>query len=331
MASLSLTRISVGGGLRALASLRLTLVAIAWLVAAVALIYDRAGEAGATLPLVPPLALLALNLFAAILTNGSFRRQLHLLVFHLALLAIVLLAALGRLTYLRGTAEVVTGSELQELQRVDAGPWHRGDRERLHFENLGFRIDYKPGLKRDRTLNRVRWRDAAGLPHEEEIGDQVPLVLEGYRFYTTPNKGYAALFEWHPYDGPVELGSVSFPSYPSRADDQTSRWSVGGQVLAARLVLADSPLDAATDSQFRLPEQHAVQIQSGMRELRLQPGGTMLLASGRLVYRGLTTWMGYSVFYDWTVPWLLAACLLATAALAWHFWSRFAARPWRPD
>jgi cytochrome c biogenesis protein len=41
--------------------------------------------------------------------------------------------------------------------------------------------------------------------------------------------------------------------------------------------------------------------------------------------------MGYSVFYDWTMPWLLAACTLAVLALGWHFWSKFSVRPWQAE
>ena len=39
--------------------------------------------------------------------------------------------------------------------------------------------------------------------------------------------------------------------------------------------------------------------------------------------------MGYVVYSDWTLPWLLAAATLAAAALGWHFWRRFAMRPWQ--
>ena len=28
------------------------------------------------------------------------------------------------------------------------------------------------------------------------------------------------------------------------------------------------------------------------------------------------------------IPWLLAACVLAISSLGWHFWGKFAAKPW---
>ena len=180
------------GVLMALASLRLTLFCLVLLLAAVVFIYGREDVPGVTLPLVLPLSMLSINLLAAILTNKAFRRQLPLLVFHLALLAIIGLVSLGRLTYLRATSEVVTGGEYLRMDRIEAGPWHRASKDSVHFENLGFQIHYKPGLKRDATVNKVRWRDEAGIPRTSEIGDQVPLVIRGYRFYTSSNKGFAA-------------------------------------------------------------------------------------------------------------------------------------------
>jgi len=49
---------------------------------------------------------------------------------------------------------------------------------------------------------------------------------------------------------------------------------------------------------------------------------------GVLLYDSLTIWMGYTVFYDWTISWLFAASIVAVLSLAWFFWQKFAARPW---
>lgn len=317
--------------LATLASLRLTLVSLLLLLAAVVYIYDHEGEGDATLPLVLPLLMLSINLLAAVLSNRTFRRQLPLLVFHLALLAIIVLVAMGRLTYLRATTEVVTGGEHLAMARVEAGPWHWGDKEAVHFENLGFRIQYKPGLRRDATVNQVRWRDEAGIPRTAEIGDQVPLVLHGYRFYTSSNKGFAALFRWEPHQGEAQLGSVTFPSYPGHMDDQTTNWRLGAEDVRVRLNIPQQLIDPKTEGRFRLPDRHEVSLDFSWRVATLKPGESVLIPAGRLVYVGLTTWMGYNVFYDWTMPWLLAACALAVLALAWHFWRKFALRPWQSE
>lgn len=313
----------------ALASLRLTLVTLVLLLGAVVYVYDHEGEADATLPLVIPLSILSINLLAAIVTNKAFRRQLPLLVFHLALVAIIALVAIGRLTYLRATTEVVSGGRHLAMERIEAGPWHGGAKDALSFENLGFSIEYKPGLRRDATLNRVRWRDESGIPHTAEIGDQVPLVIRGYRFYTSSNKGFAALFRWEPLQGGAELGSVNFPGYPLHRDDQTTAWRLGADELRVRLNIRGQLIDPEAAGSFRLPAEHDVTLETPWRVATLKPGESVLIPAGRLVYVGLTTWMGYNVFYDWTMPWLLAACALAVLALGWHFWQKFAARPWQ--
>ncbi len=314
--------------LAVLASLRLTLVSLL-LLAAVVYTYDHQGEADATLPLVLPLSMLSLNLLAAMVTNKAFRRQFPLLLFHLSLLAIIVLVAMGRLTYLRATTEVVTGGEFQAMDRIQAGPWHWGEKDAVRFENLGFRIEYKPGLQRDTTVNRVRWRDELGIPRTMEVGDQVPLVIRGYRFYTSSNKGFAALFRWEPNGGKAELGSINFPSYPANKEQQTTNWRLGSEELRVRLNIPEQLIDPATASEFRMPDRHDVTVDFSWRVAILKPGESVLIPAGRLVYVGLTTWMGYNVFYDWTMPWLLAACSLAVLALGWHFWSKFSPRPWQ--
>jgi len=310
-------------------SLRLTLFCLVWLLIAVSYVYDQGGEGAATLPLVPPLVLLSLNLLAAIVSNRAFRRQLPLLVFHLSLLAIIVLVALGRMSYLRATAEVVTGGEFTGLDRIEAGPWHMGQKDDIRFENLGFDIQYKPGLKRDQTRNRVRVADPSGVPRTEEIGDQIPLVVHGYRFYTSPNKGYAALFRWDPAQGQPQTGSVIFPGYPLGKDDQTTIWRMGQEQISVRLVIPQRVIDETRADVFKLPSEHHVTLDFSWRVAVMKPGDTLQLPTGRMHYLGLTTWMGYNVFYDWTMPWLLTACTLAVLALGWHFWAKFSARPWQ--
>ena len=41
--------------------------------------------------------------------------------------------------------------------------------------------------------------------------------------------------------------------------------------------------------------------------------------------------MGYRIFYDWTIPWMLAACAIAVLSMAWHFAGKFASNPWNRE
>ncbi|MFZ2649555.1 MAG: cytochrome c biogenesis protein ResB [Burkholderiaceae bacterium] len=315
----------------ALASLKLTLWVLLMLAAGVLLAYRS--ETHTTWALVLPLALFAVNLAAAVATNAVFRRQSALLMFHLALIAIVLLVAAGRLSYLKGHVELTDGAWFDgTLTQYESGPWHVQRLASVAFANLGFDIAYAPGLKRGKTVNAVAYRDAEGVEHRAQIGDNVPLVLAGYRFYTSFNKGFAPLFVWNPARGGApQRGSVHLPAYPRNEYRQALEWTPPGSATPVWTMLQfdEVLLDAAEHSQFRLPSEHRVVMRIGEVRRELQPGQSIDLPGGVLVYEGLAAWMGYTVFHDWTIPWLLAACLTAVACLAWHFWSKYARLPWR--
>jgi cytochrome c biogenesis protein len=316
--------------LRALASLKLTLVALILLGAGI--VYAYLGEERGNLALVLPLVLLSLNLIAAVATNPAFRKWNALLVFHLALIMLVLLAALGRLTYLKGTVELATGEEFGgRLIETDTGTWHPWKGlEKVRFINEGFTINYAPEIQRERTRNKVRYLDGDGSEHTAEIGDQTPLVLAGYRFYTSPNKGFAPTFVWHPVDGEPVLGTVHLPSYPIHEYNQAREWQLPGTDIRVWTMLRfdEVILDPNASSEFRLPNKHELVVRISGQRHELQPGQAIELPRGRLVYEGLRSWMGYSVFYDWTIHWMLAVSMVAVGALGWHFWKRFAAKPW---
>lgn len=315
--------------LRRLASVRLTLVIIALLALGV-MAYQPAAGRGALL-VVMPLSLGALNLVAAILTNGVLRRNTALLMFHFALLAIVVLAAAGRLTYLKGQLELAEGESFTgQLTQAESGPWHRSRLEQAAFSNDGYSIRYAKGVKRAETRNAVSWRDDTGQPQHAVIGDHTPLVRQGYRFYTSFNKGFAPVFVWQPSDGAPQRGSINLPSYPIHEYRQALDWTLPGtQTNVWTLLQFDEVLlDPERPSQLRLPTEHKLVLRIGEARHELAPGMRIALPQGVLTYERLTLWMGYTVFYDWTLPWLAAACFWAVAALAWHFWKKFAAQPW---
>lgn len=314
--------------MRALASLKLTAAALLLLAGGVTWAYLARGRA--EIAVVPPMALLAMNLLAAVLVNAAFRRQAPLLVFHVALLALVVLIAVGRLSYLNGRAELATGEEFSKLLDSESGPLHVSRLERVSFVNEGFEIDYAPKWKRIETRNRVHWRDAGGKVHVGIIGDQTPLVLEGYRFYTTSNKGFALVFAWQPAGGEASRGTVHLPPYPVLQFGQQAEWVLPhtDQKITVKLLIDGELIDFEKGSAFRLPPKQDLEILVQGKSHRLIPGDSVELGAGRLRYEGLTTWMGYVVFSDWTMPWLLAAAALAAAALGCHFWGRFSSRPW---
>ena len=121
------------------------------------------------------------------------------------------------------------------------------------------------------------------------------------------------------------LGTVHLPAYPLHEYKQALEWTPpGGKIpLWVMLQFDEVILDPAKSSEFRLPAKHQIVVRVGKERRELKQGEAMRLAEGILVYNGLRSWMGYTVFYDFTLPWLLAACILAVLSLAWHFWSKF--------
>lgn len=315
--------------LRRLASLRLTLALIALLAVGVAVAYRM--EEARTWPMVVPLGLLAANLLAAIATNGVFRRQTPLLVFHLSLVALLLLVAAGRLTYLKGHVGVTEGARFEGvLAEHERGPWHAGALDTVRFENAGFTIDYAPGLQRGATRNAVSWQRPDGRWEKTVIGDQEPLVIAGYRFYTSFNKGFAPTFHWKQSDGTVLYGSVQLPSYPLNEYSQAAEWTPPGSDVPVWVMLDidEVVIDPDAHAEFRLPEAYTLVVRIGETRREMRPGDSIDLADGTLSFDGLRSWMGYRVFYDWTLPWLLAACAVAVLSLGGHFWQKFSTKPW---
>ena len=314
-----------------LASLKLTLAIFVLFCVSVVLAYFTQWSPAWILAL--PFSLFALNLAAALVSNPAFWRQPGLLVFHLALLALVILLAISRLTYLKGHLEVSVGETFSgELTEFENGPLHPWHLQAARFQQQNFTIGYSPGLNRDRTRSQVLWRDENGFMQEATIGDHYPLILAGYRFYTTHNKGFAPSFIWYPANGgKPQQGTIHLPSYPAHEYQQALRWTIPGTShdIWTLLELDEVVLDETRQSEFRAPEKHRLVIRYNGQRRELRPGGSILFADGRLKYEGLRVWMGYAVFYDWTIPWLLGACVLTVLGMGWHFWRKFAARPWR--
>jgi len=273
------------------------------------------------------LGALAINLVAALVVHPLLRRKAPLLVFHLALLAIVLLAGLGRLARLDGRFELVAGEPFDgQLIDHEAGPLYAPRLQRLAFRHDGFTIDYAPGRQRGATRNAVVWIDAEGREQRAVIGDHRPLVIDAHRIYTTSNKGFAPLLQWRPERGDAQRGAVHLPSYPMHELTQSREWPLpDGRAVWVQLQFDQTLIAPDATAQFRLPEVHRLVVRVGEQRAELTPGAAMALPGGSLVYEGLRPWMGYRVTHDPSLPWLLAASLLAALSLAVHYIVKFRA------
>ena len=312
------------GLLAALASLRLTLVAMMLLALCIVLRYrlDWISSDWFALALV----LLALNLLAAIWQRPQFRRQRGLLVFHFGLLVITVLAGLAILTRMQGRIELVEGQAFDPAQvMIDSrGWWQFDDLDSVQFVQGPVSVEYHPGLRRGATRSEII---LGPNPQHLIVGDTQPLRLQGYRFVSTSNKGYAVLLDWIDNSGAVLSGAVHMPSYPLQDWNQVNRWnSPGGETLQLELELP--PLQSDRDWVLRTPpEVLPLRLQRGSgADHVLLPEDTITLNGGRLRYRGVRLWLGYQIDYNPLLPWMFAAAMVGIAGLGWHFWTKYGLR-----
>ncbi len=320
--------------LQALASLKLTLLGMVLLGIGAALSYGNPEHVSVWV-LVAPLALLAANLAAAILTNPRINRQPGLLVFHVGLLGMVLLAGIGRLTHLDAHLEIAKEQAFSPelLMDVRKGPWHAGALDKVAFTQGGFTVDYAPELRRGLTHSQVFLPQPDGSVLEADVGDDRPLVLERYRFYTTHNKGFAPVLTWIPEDGETVSGRVHMPSYPLFEYKQDNHWTPPGTEedikfwlqLDTGMTLEDAWVLDGRNSRGVLV------VTSGDQRVELKPGEETPLPHGRLRFDYLTTWMGYRVFYDPTIQWLFFVSVAGVFGLGQFFWKKLSLTAWTDD
>ncbi|MFQ5470106.1 MAG: cytochrome c biogenesis protein ResB [Gammaproteobacteria bacterium] len=311
--------------LRSLASTKLTLFGMAMLGIGAALSYDNPVNTPVWV-LVIPMALLALNLFSAILTNGKINRNSGLLLFHISLLTIVILAAIGRLTHMEARIELAEGSSFSrdELFDVKSGVFHNGSLDDVRFVQESYTVDYAPRLTRGSTRNSLRVLDANDGWRQQVIGDDTPLVINGYRFYTTFNKGFSTVLTWIPERGAPITGIVNMPSYPLFSFRQANSWSPPGSEEVKFWLQLDTGLSeekAWTLDRNKTESKLVVKVAN--RRVELNPGEAVQLSSGKLRYERLSSWMGYKLFYDPTLYWLFISAIFGIIGLSLHYWKKF--------
>ncbi len=304
---------------RAAASLKLTLLGLLLLGVAAWLVQAR--TQGAVYWLVAALLLLAWNLICAIVVDRRFRARGALLGFHICLLVLVLLLAVGSLMRLEGTVELAEGQSFApELVEVfTQGPWHAWALASEAFEQGPITVNYGPGVMRQRTRSQAWIQGDAGERALVEVEEGAPLVVQGYRFYTTSNKGYSIALRWEGDDGTMALGAVNLPSYPLMASEQRNSWRTpGGEELELGV-----ELQGVEESKSWVLRSEGVDAQlrvaHGEEVRQLKRGEVLALRGGRLYFEGLRMWMGYLVYYDPTLPYLFAASVGAVLLMALHF------------
>ncbi len=312
--------------IRRFASLRLAWLAMLGLVVTVIVAHFNAHIGYVWIAL--PLALMILNLLAALATNIRLQREPALIVFHLALVALCVLAGLDAATRFHGRVELVEGQNLQaaHVQVVERGVWHRLRLNEVELVQEAATVEFAPGLNRQQTRSVVSVVGEADT-RRFELGETRSLILLGYRFATTSNKGHAMVLSWRDVNGSVTRGAVHFPSYPAQEWRQQKTWQTpAGEEVTFGLQPNIRPL---ADSGWVLRSRDlraGVSLSVEGVQHPLSPGEWIALRDGALRFDELRLWMGYRIDYQPLIKWMLVVSLVAITALSCYFYKRL----WRP-
>ncbi len=305
---------------RLLASLRLTLLGL--LLLGVGGFAASRQLAGAQWLVIGSLSLLSLNLTAALLTNPVFRVRPALFGMHVGLLLLSLSLAFGQITRFRGHFEISEGEAFNPTRMIAdrvglISPQPPGEGA---FVQAAVRVNYAPGLMRRETQSSVRLADG----HLTEATDGSPLIIDGYRFYVTHNKGFSALVTWQPETGaPGQTGTLHFPSYPRLAPMQFLDWTApDGTALRFEIRPKLHPDDDHWTLSREMAEQRLA-VRFDNSEIVLAAGESRRLPGGGVLrFERIDFWLGYRVFYDPSLTWCFASALIAVCCLGLHLLDR---------
>jgi len=268
------------------------------------------------------LALLCLNLAAAVMVRPQFRRQPGLLIFHFCLMVVAGLAGLQAMTIFEGRIEQVETQPFafENVEVLNQGPWHVNRLDEISFVQGPVVVEYHPNLRRGRTQSRI-FHGEDGAPEWTEFGDTRSFHQRGYRFVTTPNKGYALTLNWLGEDGRATAGNIHMPSFPIQEWNQSQQWQTPeGEEIT--LFLEKPPVSADQDWILTSKgfEGRVLLTRPDGTQIELAKGKPVEVNGGSLTLIDVVLWIGYRIEFNAILSWLFASAALGTVALGWHFW-----------
>ena len=275
-----------------------------------------------TLAIAPGFLLLLINLVCAILVKEKIRSNAALLIFHLSLLTLMCLVIASRLTYMKGWLQVNEGETFSEMTGIlRQGIWYPETLNENAFKQLHYKTLIEDG-------GRTATQSYLALPNIKEpfiIRDQTPLKLGAYQFTLSSHIGYSIIFNWlsgfNHYQGHVLL-----PPY-SRYSILSQKWTIPNSDITVELLL-DMDTETSMQGSFKMPTEYQLVISHKKEKITLKTGESHSFEQGQLTFLGLKRWIGYDVFYDWTIPWLLVTCLLAIGSLGVFLWGKNTHKAW---
>ncbi len=162
----------------------------------------------------------------AISAEKGLLKETGNIVFHLALLALLISLAIGRLWGYQGSVLVQEGqgfcNTFQQYDTYSAGPLIDGaDLLPLCVDLLDFQARYEPNLTPASFTGDIRYSTTLGGAEQlTTIGINSPLRVDGMRLYLT-GRGFAPIFSVTLPDG-TELSDLSAPFLPTNTSTMIS-------------------------------------------------------------------------------------------------------------
>jgi hypothetical protein len=306
-----------------LSSLKLTLGAIICLLLAVIIAHGLGLDYAKTIAL--PVIVLTLNLMAAIVYQAAFRRDISLLIFHLALAMLLPVALYGSLAGFTARFELPEGADFSHelLTVTERGFLHPYSLERLSLRLLVMDASYIPGKRAQRVRARV-------LVDGEErvIAEHLPLIWNEYRLYVTKNIGFSGHFVFSSDQG-QSLYGVNFPWLAGNELRQANEIDAFGEPFWLKLEGVETLLQTEMQSvDFVPPADAYVVFRQDGRRVALRPGERVAVNGGSLLFVGIGGWQGFEIIYDPAKRLLLAIGLILCLAMGWYFYRRFGRYDW---
>lgn len=308
--------------IHSLSSLKLSLVGIVALIVGVLTSYFNQEQP--VLWIALPLVVLSVNLVAAIIINPRIRQNSGLLIFHICLVLLSVLAALGQLTSMKARLELTEGQsfDAEQITVVKQGPLHTFEPlEELLLRQNNVQVEFSPEIRRGETRSRL----LINTNDSVVVGDNVAFKYQGYRFYTSSNKGFAALVTLSGNNEQMQQGAIHFPSFPMYDWKQKNKWTMPtGELIDFELMLVDAP-DYSKEWLLESSNIKATLklVRSTGEQHVLQPGENVFLNGQQLEFSAVRLWMGYNIFYNPYLSWFFAVSIVGVLGLSWHFYVKF--------
>lgn len=281
----------------------------------------------ATVSLAPGFGVLAVNLMLAILVREKIRHNLPLLVFHIALLLIMLSVVVSRLTYFKGWAIMSENETLrQPTGIINQGPWHRSKLNSMPVLQQSFLAYFD---EEGRRLDTESWLQPFDAKEAILITNKETADVAGYQFTISNNLGFSVDLTWISGQGDIIRGLLQMPSQISQPETQ-------GRKLILPDITDDIWLGLEIESArksffypyFSIPDHFYFTVVVGSESQQLKLGESIDLFGGTLILNNIIPWIGYEMYYDPAIYFLLIASIIAVIALGYFLSQRLGDSHW---